>query len=87
LRRSWSPAGSPGSRPPATAARRTPAGDEPPTRRGCRPRPRAITFDDGGTVTIVLEGPQTFFEASERFGVTSYQYPDFPGSFSIASVD
>ena len=47
----------------------------------------AITYEDGGTVTIVLEGPQESFEGSESFGVTSQEYPAWPGSFSISGVD
>ena len=46
-----------------------------------------ITFEDGGTVTIVLEGPQESYEASERNGVTSIEYPFWEGSFSIESAD
>jgi hypothetical protein len=46
-----------------------------------------ITFEDGGTVTISIEGPQESFDASERNGVTSLEYPAWPGSFSVVSAD
>jgi LCCL domain len=47
----------------------------------------AITYEDGGIVTIVIEGPQESFDGSESFGVTSQDYPAWPGSFSISGVD
>jgi hypothetical protein len=46
-----------------------------------------ITYEEGGTVTIVLEGPQESYVGTERNGVTSLDYPSWPGSFSIAGAD
>ena len=46
----------------------------------------AITVEDGGTVTIRLEGEQDSFEASERNGIASLEYPAWPGSFSVVDA-
>lgn len=43
-----------------------------------------ISLDEGGTVTIVIEGPQDAYTGSEQNGVTSSDYPAWPGSFSFA---
>ena len=43
-----------------------------------------ITYEDGGTVTIVIEGPQDSYTGSEQNGVTTSDYPAWPGSFSFA---
>jgi hypothetical protein len=47
----------------------------------------AITFEDGGTVVVSLAGPQTSYESSERFGVTSQAWDEWPGSFQILTGD
>jgi len=46
-----------------------------------------ITVEDGGSVVIAIEGPQRAFEGSERHGVTSLEYPEWPGSFSFDDTD
>lgn len=43
----------------------------------------AITYEDGGTVTIVMTGPQDSFDAAEANGVTTQEYPAWPGSFNV----
>jgi hypothetical protein len=43
----------------------------------------AITFEDGGTVTIEMTGPQESYEPAEANGVSTFEYGEWPGSFQV----
>jgi len=42
-----------------------------------------ITPQDGGTVTIMLTGPQDSFAGTERNGVSTFEYGAWEGSFAF----
>jgi LCCL domain len=44
-----------------------------------------ITLEDGGTVTIEIRPGEATYEATERNGVTTLDYPSWGGSFVVIS--
>jgi hypothetical protein len=42
-----------------------------------------IDRDDGGTVRIEMTGPQDSYTGSTRNGVTSEDWPEWPGSYRV----